>query len=74
VPQTGAITVDLDIVRPPKAARDRADDRRPGGAEDMRMFGGFSIASLAPGDYRMRAIVSLDGRRSESRPTLRKSQ
>ena len=33
-----------------------------GPAEDVRIaFGGFSIATLAPGDYVMRAIVSLDG-------------
>jgi hypothetical protein len=35
----------------------------PARADDQRIaFGGFSIDSLAPGDYLMRAVVSLDGK------------
>ena len=34
-----------------------------GPTEDARVvFGGFSIATLEPGDYLMRAIVSIDGK------------
>ena len=40
-----------------------------------RAFGGFNIASLAPGDYLMRAVVSLDGKPvGKVVRTLRKSQ
>jgi hypothetical protein len=38
-------------------------------------FGGFSIATLAPGDYLMRAVVSLDGKPvGRVVRTLRKTQ
>ena len=38
-------------------------------------FGGFSIATLEPGDYQMRAVVSLDGKPvGRVVRTLRKSQ
>jgi hypothetical protein len=65
VSKTGTITVDLDIVQTAESAPLATAQTTvgPGGAEDMRIaFGGFSIASLAPGDYQMRAIVSLDGK------------
>jgi hypothetical protein len=65
VPKTGAIRVDLDIVQTADGAPlARAETTvGPGSAEDMRIaYGAFSIAGLAPGDYQMRAIVSLDGK------------
>jgi hypothetical protein len=78
VPKTGAVSVDLDIVQtidgaPLAAAQTTVG---PGNAEDMRIaFGGFSITSLPPGDYQMRAIVSLDGKPvGKVVRTLRKSQ
>ena len=48
----------------------------PGRSEDMRIaFGGFSIATLEPGDYQMRAVVSLDGKPvGKVVRTLRKSK
>jgi hypothetical protein len=44
--------------------------------DDMRVaFGGFSIANLEPGDYLMRAVVSLDGKPvGKVVRTLRKTQ
>jgi hypothetical protein len=78
VPKAGAITVDLDIVQTAEGAPLAMAQTTvgPGSAEDMRIaFGGFSIASLAPGDYQMRAIVSLDGKPvGKVVRTLRKSQ
>ena len=65
VPKGGAVTVDLDVVSSPDAAplASAQTTVSPGQTEDMRVaFGGFSIADLAPGDYLMRAIVSLDGK------------
>jgi len=78
VPKTGAVTVDLDIVQTVEGAPLATAQTTvgPGNAEDMRIaFGGFSIASLPPGDYQMRAIVSLDGKPvGKVVRTLRKSQ
>jgi hypothetical protein len=65
VPRTGAVTVDLDLVQTIDGAPLAKADTTvgAGSAEDMRVaFGGFSIAGLPPGDYQMRAIVSLDGK------------
>ena len=78
VPKTGAITVDLDMVQTTEGAPLATAQTTvgPGRSEDMRIaFGGFSIASLAPGDYQMRAIVSVDGKPvGKVVRTLRKSQ
>jgi hypothetical protein len=65
VPKGGNVTVDLDVVSSPEAAplATAQTTVNPGGTDDMRVaFGGFSIASLEPGDYQMRAVVSLDGK------------
>jgi hypothetical protein len=65
VPKGGAVTVDLDVLpsaegAPLASAQTTVSN---GSSEDMRIaFGGFSIATLAPGDYLMRAVVSLDGK------------
>jgi hypothetical protein len=65
VPKGSAVTVDLDVLQTPEGAplANAQTTVSQGTTEDMRMaFGGFSIASLSPGDYLMRAIVSLDGK------------
>jgi hypothetical protein len=64
VPKTGAVTVTLDVVPSPQgqplATADTTIGR--GSAEDARTaLGGFNVGDLPPGDYLMRAIVSLDG-------------
>jgi hypothetical protein len=78
VPKGGTVTVDLDVASSPDAAplATAQTTVNPGSTEDMRVaFGGFSIASLAPGDYLMRAIVSLDGKPvGRVFRTLRKAQ
>jgi hypothetical protein len=65
VPKGGTVTVDLDIATTPEGSALAAAQTTvsAGSTEDMRIaFGGFSIATLAPGDYLMRAVVSLDGK------------
>jgi hypothetical protein len=65
VPKGGAVTVDLDVASsaegtPLATAQTTVS---PGRSEDMRVaFGGFSVAALPPGEYLMRAVVSLDGK------------
>lgn len=78
VPKGGAVTVELDVAQTaegPQLATAQTTVA-PGDSDDMRRaFGGFSIASLAPGDYLMRAVVSLDGKPvGKVVRTLRKSQ
>jgi hypothetical protein len=65
VPKGSAVTMNLDVVptldAPPLASAQTTVS--PGRAEDMRVgFGAFSIAALPPGEYLMRATVSLDGK------------
>jgi hypothetical protein len=78
VPKGGTVTVELDVATAAEGAplANAQTQITPGRAEDMRIaFGGFSIASLAPGDYLMRAVVSLDGKPvGKVVRTLRKSQ
>jgi len=78
VPKGGAVNVVLDIVQSPDGTplANAETAVSQGGAEDMRVaYGAFSIASLAPGDYLMRAVVSLDGKPvGKVVRTLRKSQ
>jgi hypothetical protein len=78
VPKGGAVTVELDVVQTAEGPQLATAQTQvaPGDSEDMRRaFGGFSIASLAPGDYLMRAVVSLDGKPvGKVVRTLRKSQ
>jgi hypothetical protein len=65
VPKGGAVTFSLDIVQTPDGTpiANAETTVTQGGTEDMRVaYGGFNIASLAPGDYLMRAVVSLDGK------------
>jgi hypothetical protein len=78
VPKGSNVTVSLDVLQnaegTPLASAETTVS--PGKTEDARQaFGGFSIASLAPGDYQMRAIVSLDGKPvGRVSRTLRKAQ
>ncbi|HET7694850.1 MAG TPA: hypothetical protein VFK57_04020 [Vicinamibacterales bacterium] len=65
VPKGGSVTVDLDVAQTAEgnALAVAQTTVSPGRAEDMRIaFGGFAIATLPPGDYLMRAVVSLDGK------------
>ena len=65
VPKGAKVTVELDVASTAEGAplAKAQTSVNPGKTEDMRIaFGGFSIASLAPGDYQMRAVVSLDGK------------
>lgn len=78
VPKGSAVTVNLDVVTSAEGAAIATAQATisPGPSEDMRIaFGGFNIASLAPGDYLMRAVVSLDGKPvGRVERTLRKAQ
>ena len=78
VPKGATVTVELDVVERPDAAplATAQTTVSQGATEDMRTaFGGFSIATLSPGDYQMRAIVSLDGKPvGRVVRTLRKTQ
>ena len=78
VPKGGTVTVDLDVATTANGAplANAQTTVSPGKADDMRIaFGGFSIATLEPGDYQMRAVVSLDGKPvGKVVRTLRKSQ
>jgi hypothetical protein len=78
VPKGGNVTVELDVVQTEQGPQLATAQTQvaPGDGEDMRRaFGGFSIATLAPGDYLMRAVVSLDGKPvGKVVRTLRKSQ
>jgi hypothetical protein len=65
VPRGSTVTVDLDVVSSPDGSpiATAPTTVSPGKIDDMRVaFGGFSIASLEPGDYLIRAVVSLDGK------------
>jgi len=66
VPKGGTIGVSLDVLQNAEGSPIASADTtvsQPAGVEDMRVaFGGFSIATLEPGDYLMRAVVSLDGK------------
>jgi len=78
VPKGGNVTVDLEVA-PSLDGTPLANAQTtvsPGNVEDMRIaFGGFSIASLAPGDYQMRAVINLDGKAvGRVVRTLRKTQ
>ena len=63
VPKGSTVTMTLDVAQsadgnPLATAQTTVSQGR---TDDMRIaFGGFSVASLAPGDYLMRAVVSLD--------------
>jgi hypothetical protein len=78
VPKGGTVAVDLDVATTPEGSALAAAQTTvtPGSTDDMRIaFGGFSIASLAPGDYVMRAVVSLNGKPvGKVVRTLRKAQ
>jgi len=78
VPKSGAVAVDLDVVATPQGEplATASTQLGNGAGEDARLaIGGFSIASLPPGDYLMRATVTLDGKPvGKVVRTLRKSQ
>jgi len=65
VPEGAAVTVELDVASTPEGAALATADTKigKGSSEDARMaIGGFAIESLPPGDYLMRAVVSLNGK------------
>lgn len=65
VPKGGAVTVELDVVSTPDgtALATAQTSVNQGKTDDMRVaYGGFNIGGLAPGDYLMRAVISLDGK------------
>lgn len=78
VPKGGTVNVDLDVVATPQGEplATAATQLGTGNGEDARLaIGGFSIASLPPGDYLMRATVTLDGKPvGKVVRTLRKAQ
>jgi hypothetical protein len=78
VPKGGKVTVELDVAETAEGAplATAQTSVNPGKTDDMRIaYGGFSIASLSPGDYQMRAVVSLDGKPvGKVVRTLRKTQ
>jgi hypothetical protein len=78
VPKGGKVTVELDVAETAEGSSlaTAQTSVNPGKTDDMRIaFGGFSIASLSPGDYQMRAVVSLDGKPvGKVVRTLRKTQ
>ena len=78
VPKGAAVTVGLDVATTANGAplANAQTTVNSGRSDDMRIaFGGFSIATLEPGDYQMRAIVSLDGKPvGKVVRTLRKSK
>lgn len=76
VTKTTPVAVSLELAASPDGPALATTDAtvQAGGAEDMRIaFGGFAIGGLAPGDYLMRAVVSVDGKPvGRSTHTLRK--
>jgi hypothetical protein len=78
VPKTGTVTVSLDVASTPdgQALANAETTVRRGSADDARTaLGGFAIDRLPPGDYLMRAIVSLDGKPvGKAVRTLRKAR
>jgi len=65
VPKGGAITVQLDVASAtdgPSLATAETQIGKGSGEDALLAFGGFSIDTLPPGDYLMRAIVSLNGK------------
>jgi len=78
VPKGATVNVDLDVVATPQGEPLATAPTQigTGNGEDARLaIGGFSIASLPPGDYLMRATVTLDGKPvGKVVRTLRKTQ
>ena len=65
VPTGGTVTVDLDIAQTSDGAAlaTAPTNVNPASAPDARIaFGGFDISGMRPGDYLVRAVVSLDGK------------
>ncbi len=79
VPKGAAVKVDLDVASTPDGAAIATADTtvaQSKAADDQRVaYGGFSIETLPPGDYLMRAVVSLNGKPvGKVVRTLRKSK
>jgi hypothetical protein len=79
VPKGGNVKLDLDVAATADGAAIATADTtvaQSKTADDQRVaYGGFSIESLPPGDYLMRAVVSLDGKPvGKVVRTLRKSK
>ena len=65
VPKGGAVTMTLDVSSTTDGAplAGVPTTVRAGRTDDMRIgLGGFSVAALQPGEYLIRAVVSLDGK------------
>ena len=65
VPKGGKVGLNLDVAKTNEGAALASADTTvgAGSAEDVRVaYGGFSIDNLEPGDYLMRAVVTLDGK------------
>lgn len=65
VPKAATIAVNLDVAKTNDGAALATADTTvgAGSAEDVRVaYGGFAIDNLQPGDYLMRAVVTLDGK------------
>lgn len=79
VPKGAAVKLDLDVASTADGAALATADTtvaQSKTADDQRVgYGGFSIETLPPGDYLMRAVVSLDGKPvGKVVRTLRKSK
>ena len=65
VPAGGTVTVDLDVASTSEGTAFATAETQigKGSADDSRLaIGGFGIDNLPPGDYLMRAVVSLNGK------------
>lgn len=65
VPKGGKVRVDLDVTQTPDGTSLATAETSIGPAKNedsVRAIGGFNIDALPPGDYLIRAVVSLDGK------------
>jgi hypothetical protein len=78
VPKNAAVAVRLELAESEQGATlaNATTNVAPGPGEDGRTaFGGFAIGALQPGDYLLRAIVTVDGKEiGRATQTLRKVQ
>jgi hypothetical protein len=75
VPANANVSVLLELARTDEGPAMANATTQVGGKDDMRVaYGGFDISRLEPGDYVLRAIVSLDGKPvGQTLRTLRKT-
>jgi hypothetical protein len=76
VPKGAVLTVQLELAESDQgpALANTPASLAPGPGHDGRTaYGGFTIAALTPGDYVLRAVVSVDGKEAgRATATLRK--